>query len=155
MDLWTHCVCGWLSVDFGDCSIVQRSPCLKKRNVLWWLSNIDVCNKMFPIYISLPAVPQCCKVSQSVSGVCVCHPRLLGSLGNRPEAVLLGSVAVCFLLLLVADYLGASMELGCFLAGLAIGSQGHSIVEQVYTTLQYTHPVYLCTRRKLTYIFRF
>ncbi|CAI7994390.1 Transmembrane and coiled-coil domain-containing protein 3 [Geodia barretti] len=56
---------------------------------------------------------------------------LLGSLGNRPEAVLLGSVAVCFLLLLVADYLGASMELGCFLAGLAIGSQGHSIVEQV------------------------
>ena len=63
--------------------------------------------------------------------MCVCHPRLLGSLGNRPEAVLLGSVAVCFLLLLVADYLGASMELGCFLAGLAIGSQGHSIVEQV------------------------
>ena len=61
----------------------------------------------------------------------VCDVRLLSSLGNRPEAVLLGSVAVCFLLLLVADYLGASMELGCFLAGLAIGSQGHSIVEQV------------------------
>ena len=92
---------------------MQRSPCLRKRNFLWCLSNIEVCNKIFSFYISFPAV------------------RLLGSLGNRPEAVLLGSVAVCFLLLLVADYLRASMELGCFLAGLAIGSQGHSIVEQV------------------------
>ena len=57
--------------------------------------------------------------------------RLLSSLENKTEAALVGSVAVCFVLLLVADYLEASMELGCFLAGLAIGSQGHSIVEQV------------------------
>ena len=58
--------------------------------------------------------------------------RLLNSMGNRPETnVLLGSVAVSFLLLLFADYLGVSTELGCFLAGLAIGSQEHTVVEQV------------------------
>ena len=58
--------------------------------------------------------------------------RLLNSVGNRPESVLLGSVAVSFLLVLAADYLGASIELGCFLAGLAISSQGHAVVDQVF-----------------------
>ena len=52
-------------------------------------------------------------------------------MGNRPESVLLGSVAVTFLLVIAADYLGASLELGCFLAGLAISSQGHTVVDQV------------------------
>ena len=61
----------------------------------------------------------------------ICVFRLLNSVGNRSESVLLGSVAVTFVLLLAADYLGASMELGCFLSGLAIGSQGHLVVEQV------------------------
>ncbi len=59
-------------------------------------------------------------------------PRMLspGDHG-RSESVLLGSVAVCFLLLLLADVVGASMELGCFLAGVAISSQGITVVEQV------------------------
>ena len=61
----------------------------------------------------------------------LCAYRLLNSMENRPESVLLGSVAVSFLLVLAADYLGASIELGCFLAGLAIGSQGHTVVDQV------------------------
>ena len=31
----------------------------------------------------------------------------------------------------VAEMVGASLELGCFLAGLAISSQGHTVVEPV------------------------
>ena len=66
-------------------------------------------------------------------------------MGNKFESVLLGSVAVTFALLLVADYLGASMELGCFLAGLAIGSQGHLVVEQVHNQFKTGIYVRTCT----------
>ncbi len=48
------------------------------------------------------------------------------------ESVLVGSVAVCFLLLLLADLVGTSTELGCFLAGVAVSSQtNNTIIEHV------------------------
>ena len=31
----------------------------------------------------------------------------------------------------IADLLGVSLELGCFLAGLTIGAKGHGIVDRV------------------------
>ena len=57
--------------------------------------------------------------------------RLLEVLINKTEAILLCSLAVCFLLLVAANALGAPIELGSFFAGIAIGAQRTQIVDQV------------------------
>eukprot|EP00731_Ephydatia_muelleri_P030143 Em0021g666a len=57
--------------------------------------------------------------------------RLLEVLINKTEAILLCSLAVCFLLLVAANALGAPIELGSFFAGLAIGAQKTQTVVQV------------------------
>lgn len=57
--------------------------------------------------------------------------RMLSLERGRNESILLGSVAVCFLLLLLADVVGASTELACFLAGVAITCQTNSVVDHV------------------------
>ena len=93
------------------------------------------------------------------------HPsRILNTSFNKSENLLLGSVAVCLSLLLVrqtttpdrysinyviftifphlhgawqfAEMLKASLELGCFLAGVAISSQGPAVVDPVSDELQ-------------------
>ncbi|XP_078265395.1 transmembrane and coiled-coil domain-containing protein 3 isoform X3 [Rhinoraja longicauda] len=50
--------------------------------------------------------------------------------GNR-EIIVLGVSAFIFLMLMVTEILDISMELGCFLAGALISSQGHIVTDEV------------------------
>lgn len=44
----------------------------------------------------------------------------------------------------VTNYLCISMELGCFLAGTVISSQGHGLVEQIDSLIQPVKDVFSC-----------
>uniref|UniRef100_A0A8C3WJJ1 Transmembrane and coiled-coil domains 3 n=1 Tax=Catagonus wagneri TaxID=51154 RepID=A0A8C3WJJ1_9CETA len=57
--------------------------------------------------------------------------------GNR-EILPLGVSAFIFLMLTVTELLDVSMELGCFLAGALISSQGHVVADEV---LSYMEPI--------------
>ncbi|KAB5523338.1 hypothetical protein PHYPO_G00151400 [Pangasianodon hypophthalmus] len=52
------------------------------------------------------------------------------SKGNK-EILVLGTAAFVFLMLTVTDFLDVSMELGCFLAGALLSSQGHMVTSEV------------------------
>ncbi|XP_048197011.1 transmembrane and coiled-coil domain-containing protein 3 isoform X3 [Perognathus longimembris pacificus] len=54
----------------------------------------------------------------------------LESKGNK-EILILGISAFVFLMLMVTELLDVSMELGCFLAGALVSSQGHMVTEEV------------------------
>ncbi|KAM8922680.1 transmembrane and coiled-coil domain-containing protein 3 isoform 7-T9 [Lycaon pictus] len=59
------------------------------------------------------------------------------SKGNK-EILILGISAFIFLMLMVTELLDISMELGCFLAGALISSQGHMVTEEV---MSYIEPI--------------
>ncbi|CAN9507233.1 unnamed protein product [Ophioblennius macclurei] len=52
------------------------------------------------------------------------------SKGNK-EILVLGTAAFVFFMLTVTDFLDVSMELGCFLAGALLSSQGHMVTGEV------------------------
>lgn len=54
----------------------------------------------------------------------------LESKGNK-EILILGISAFIFLMLTVTELLDVSMELGCFLAGALVSSQGHMVTEEI------------------------
>eukprot|EP00794_Sanderia_malayensis_P010629 gene10629-11754_t len=55
--------------------------------------------------------------------------RLLSLIGKH-EAGVIGTVTIIFSMLLFTDHLGISMELGCFICGAVISSQGEQICKQ-------------------------
>ncbi|XP_044106099.1 transmembrane and coiled-coil domain-containing protein 3 isoform X1 [Neovison vison] len=55
--------------------------------------------------------------------------------GNK-EILILGISAFIFLMLMVTELLDVSMELGCFLAGALISSQGHMVTEEVVAYIE-------------------
>ncbi|XP_060716797.1 transmembrane and coiled-coil domain-containing protein 3 [Tachysurus vachellii] len=57
------------------------------------------------------------------------------SKGNK-EILVLGTTAFVFLMLTITDFLEVSMELGCFLAGALISSQGHMITTEVMSCIE-------------------
>ncbi|XP_038658723.1 transmembrane and coiled-coil domain-containing protein 3 [Scyliorhinus canicula] len=57
------------------------------------------------------------------------------SKGNR-EKLVLGISAFIFLMLMATEMLDVSMELGCFLAGALISSQGHSATEEIMLCME-------------------
>ncbi|KAJ8785403.1 hypothetical protein J1605_007000 [Eschrichtius robustus] len=60
------------------------------------------------------------------------------SKGNK-EILILGISAFTFLMMTVTELLDVSMELGCFLAGALVSSQGHVVTEEV---VSYVEPVH-------------
>ncbi|XP_052505932.1 transmembrane and coiled-coil domain-containing protein 3 isoform X2 [Budorcas taxicolor] len=52
------------------------------------------------------------------------------------ETLVLGISAFTFLMLTVTELLGVSMELGCFLAGALVSSQGHAAAEEVVSCVE-------------------
>ncbi|XP_072321321.1 transmembrane and coiled-coil domain-containing protein 3 [Eucyclogobius newberryi] len=50
--------------------------------------------------------------------------------GNK-EILVLGMAAFVFFMLTVTEFLGVSMELGCFLAGALLSTQGHMVTSEV------------------------
>lgn len=59
------------------------------------------------------------------------------SKGNK-EVLVLGVSAFIFFMLTVTELLDVSMELGCFLAGALISSQGHAVTEEI---MAYVEPI--------------
>uniref|UniRef100_A0A5F8GCK8 Transmembrane and coiled-coil domains 3 n=1 Tax=Monodelphis domestica TaxID=13616 RepID=A0A5F8GCK8_MONDO len=59
------------------------------------------------------------------------------SKGNK-EILVLGISAFIFLMLTITELLDVSMELGCFLAGALISSQGHMVTEEI---MSYVEPI--------------
>eukprot|EP00072_Mus_musculus_P038525 XP_006508826.1 PREDICTED: transmembrane and coiled-coil domain-containing protein 3 isoform X2 [Mus musculus] len=59
----------------------------------------------------------------------------LESKGNK-EILVLGVSAFTFLMLTVTELLDVSMELGCFLAGALVSSQGHMVTEEIMTYIE-------------------
>ncbi|XP_029792264.1 transmembrane and coiled-coil domain-containing protein 3 isoform X4 [Suricata suricatta] len=57
------------------------------------------------------------------------------SKGNK-EILILGISAFIFLMLTVTELLDVSMELGCFLAGALISSQGHMVTEEIVSYME-------------------
>ncbi|KAG8521153.1 Transmembrane and coiled-coil domain-containing protein 3 [Galemys pyrenaicus] len=57
------------------------------------------------------------------------------SRGSR-EALVLGVCALVFLMLTATELLAVSMELGCFLAGALLSSQGHVVAEEVLSCVE-------------------
>uniref|UniRef100_A0A803XQ57 Transmembrane and coiled-coil domains 3 n=1 Tax=Meleagris gallopavo TaxID=9103 RepID=A0A803XQ57_MELGA len=57
------------------------------------------------------------------------------SKGNK-EILILGISAFIFLMLTITELLDVSMELGCFLAGALISSQGHMVTEEIMTCIE-------------------
>ncbi|XP_060754649.1 transmembrane and coiled-coil domain-containing protein 3 [Neoarius graeffei] len=57
------------------------------------------------------------------------------SKGNK-EILVLGTAAFVFLMLTVTDFLDVSMELGCFLAGALLSSQGHMVTSEVISCIE-------------------
>uniref|UniRef100_A0A8D0B0D4 Transmembrane and coiled-coil domains 3 n=1 Tax=Salvator merianae TaxID=96440 RepID=A0A8D0B0D4_SALMN len=57
------------------------------------------------------------------------------SKGNK-EILVLGISAFMFLMLMITELLDVSMELGCFLAGALISSQGHMVTEEIMSCIE-------------------
>ncbi|NWX16092.1 TMCO3 protein, partial [Aegotheles bennettii] len=57
------------------------------------------------------------------------------SKGNK-EILILGITAFIFLMLTITELLDVSMELGCFLAGALISSQGHMVTEEIMACIE-------------------
>ncbi|XP_075446743.1 transmembrane and coiled-coil domain-containing protein 3 [Ascaphus truei] len=57
------------------------------------------------------------------------------SKGNK-EILVMGISAFIFLMLTVTELLDVSMELGCFLAGALISSQGHMVTEEIMSCIE-------------------
>ncbi|NXW09472.1 TMCO3 protein, partial [Fregetta grallaria] len=57
------------------------------------------------------------------------------SKGNK-EILILGVTAFIFLMLTITELLDVSMELGCFLAGALISSQGHMVTEEIMSCIE-------------------
>lgn len=52
------------------------------------------------------------------------------------EILVLGMAAFVFFMLTVTDFLGVSMELGCFLAGALLSTQGHMVTAEVMSCIE-------------------
>ncbi|KAI4891026.1 hypothetical protein NFI96_013887, partial [Prochilodus magdalenae] len=57
------------------------------------------------------------------------------SKGNK-EILVLGTTAFVFLMLTVTEFLHVSMELGCFLAGALLSSQGHMVTNEITSCIE-------------------
>ncbi|KAK7898318.1 hypothetical protein WMY93_019171 [Mugilogobius chulae] len=55
--------------------------------------------------------------------------------GNK-EILVLGMAAFVFFMLTVTEFLSVSMELGCFLAGALLSTQGHMVTAEVMTCIE-------------------
>uniref|UniRef100_A0A8C0DZJ7 Transmembrane and coiled-coil domains 3 n=1 Tax=Balaenoptera musculus TaxID=9771 RepID=A0A8C0DZJ7_BALMU len=89
------------------------------------------------VLFSLAAVLLFCLVMRTYLVGPYCRKLHAESKGNK-EILILGISAFIFLMLTVTELLDVSMELGCFLAGALVSSQGHVVAEEV---VSYVEPV--------------
>ncbi|KAM9674779.1 transmembrane and coiled-coil domain-containing protein 3 [Dama dama] len=89
------------------------------------------------VVFSLAAVLLVCLLVRTYLVGPYCRKLHAESKGNK-EILVLGISAFTFLMLTVTELLDVSMELGCFLAGALVSSQGHAVAEEV---VSYVEPV--------------
>uniref|UniRef100_A0A8C6FFY1 Transmembrane and coiled-coil domains 3 n=1 Tax=Moschus moschiferus TaxID=68415 RepID=A0A8C6FFY1_MOSMO len=89
------------------------------------------------VLFSLAAVLLVCLLVRTYLVGPYCRKLHAESKGNK-EILVLGISAFTFLMLTVTELLDVSMELGCFLAGALVSSQGHAVAEEV---MSYVEPV--------------
>ncbi|XP_029854909.1 transmembrane and coiled-coil domain-containing protein 3 isoform X3 [Aquila chrysaetos chrysaetos] len=64
------------------------------------------------------------------------YRKLHGESKGNKEILILGITAFIFLMLTITELLDVSMELGCFLAGALISSQGHMVTEEIMSCIE-------------------
>lgn len=64
------------------------------------------------------------------------YRKLHGESKGKKEILVLGVSAFIFSMLMVTELLDVSMELGCFLAGALMSSQGHMVTEEVVSYIE-------------------
>ncbi|XP_020752043.2 transmembrane and coiled-coil domain-containing protein 3 isoform X2 [Odocoileus virginianus] len=89
------------------------------------------------VVFSLVAVLLVCLLVRTYLVGPYCRKLHAESKGNK-EILVLGISAFTFLMLTVTELLDVSMELGCFLAGALVSSQGHAVAEEA---VSYVEPV--------------
>ncbi|XP_044782966.2 transmembrane and coiled-coil domain-containing protein 3 isoform X2 [Bubalus bubalis] len=87
------------------------------------------------VLFSLAAVLLVCLLVRTYLVGPYCRKLHVESKGNK-EILVLGVSAFTFLMLTVTELLGVSMELGCFLAGALVSSQGHAAAEEVVSCVE-------------------
>ncbi|XP_033290867.1 transmembrane and coiled-coil domain-containing protein 3 isoform X5 [Orcinus orca] len=87
------------------------------------------------VLFSLAAVLLFCLVVRTYLVGPYCRRLHAESKGNK-EVLILGISAFTFLMLTVTELLDVSMELGCFLAGALVSSQGHVVAEEVVSCVE-------------------
>uniref|UniRef100_A0A4W3HYX6 Transmembrane and coiled-coil domains 3 n=1 Tax=Callorhinchus milii TaxID=7868 RepID=A0A4W3HYX6_CALMI len=87
------------------------------------------------ILFSLAAVLLICLVLKTYLIGPYCRKLHTEGKGNK-EIIVLGISAFIFLMLMITETLDVSMELGCFLAGALISSQGHIVTEEIMLCIE-------------------
>nr|XP_031322246.1 transmembrane and coiled-coil domain-containing protein 3 [Camelus dromedarius] len=85
--------------------------------------------------LSLAAVLLLCLAMRTFVVGPYCRKLHAESKGNK-EILVLGVSAFTFFMLMVTELLDVSMELGCFLAGALVSSQGHMVAEEVASYME-------------------
>ncbi|KAJ8350841.1 hypothetical protein SKAU_G00259710 [Synaphobranchus kaupii] len=87
------------------------------------------------VFISLAAVLLLCALLRSYL-IGPYYRKLHAECKGNKEILVLGTTAFVFLMLKVTEFLDVSMELGCFLAGALLSSQGHMITGEVLSCIE-------------------
>lgn len=87
------------------------------------------------VMVSLAAVLLLCLLLKS-SIVGHFYKKLHNESKGTKEILVLGMAAFVFFMLTVTEFLGVSMELGCFLAGALLSTQGHMVTAEVMSCIE-------------------
>ncbi|KAK0142884.1 Transmembrane and coiled-coil domain-containing protein 3 [Merluccius polli] len=94
------------------------------------LGGVHVLVLLLQVLVSLAAVLLLCLLLRSVV-IGPFYKKLHAEGKGNKEIIVLGTCAFVFLLLSVTEFLGVSMELGCFLAGALLSSLGQIVTTEV------------------------
>uniref|UniRef100_A0A8C6TRS8 Transmembrane and coiled-coil domains 3 n=1 Tax=Neogobius melanostomus TaxID=47308 RepID=A0A8C6TRS8_9GOBI len=87
------------------------------------------------VVLSLAAVLLLCILFKS-SIIGPFYKKLHNESKGTKEILVLGMAAFVFFMLTVTEFLGVSMELGCFLAGALLSTQGHMVTAEVMSCIE-------------------
>lgn len=95
---------------------------------------------LFEVLLSFVILMFVCFVISKVIGPIL---RLIKDSGSK-ELLLLATVSTAFSLLMLSEHLGISMELGCFVAGVVLSSNGEHLVHQVNELVEPLRDFFSC-----------
>lgn len=96
---------------------------------------LRVLHLLAQVVVSLAAVLLLCLLLKS-SIMGPFYKKLHHESKGTKEILVLGMAAFVFFMLTVTEFLGVSMELGCFLAGALLSTQGHMVTTEVMSCIE-------------------